>query len=210
MDRKVCCELTSRINSDVDLLFDFSHINKKDDDGNTPLHIACWYGHTKCVKFLVESGATLNEKNDDGATPIHYACGGCHTECVKFLIENGVHVSVKNNYDTTPLHYACEFGLLECVKILIESSTMSSTIINTKNKNGTTPLHEACRYGHMECVKFLIECGGDVGIGGYDITNKRNKFRTPFGLLKKEHQYEILKFIEDLSSLEIKEPSAED
>lgn len=45
-----------------------------DNQGMTPLHLACLYGHLKIVKILVDAGADLKCKDKDATTPLHLAC----------------------------------------------------------------------------------------------------------------------------------------
>lgn len=39
-------------------------------DGNTALHIACYFTNIKAVDILLERGADVNVKNDKGDTPL--------------------------------------------------------------------------------------------------------------------------------------------
>ena len=54
----------------------------------TPLHISCMYGHTECVKLLLDKGAYKEAICKDKQTPLYIACNNGHTECVKLLLEN--------------------------------------------------------------------------------------------------------------------------
>ena len=50
--------------------------NMKNDDGNTPLHLACRSSNAALVKILVrDERCNLNEKNSNGDTALHVACG---------------------------------------------------------------------------------------------------------------------------------------
>jgi ankyrin repeat protein len=49
------------------------HMNKMDDHGNTPLHIAAQDGDVRIAKLLVEKGANPNHQNKQGQTPGHFA-----------------------------------------------------------------------------------------------------------------------------------------
>ncbi len=45
----------------------------------TPLHLACYYGHTELVRYLHENDNNNNPhlyKDSAGRTPLHYACYG--------------------------------------------------------------------------------------------------------------------------------------
>jgi ankyrin repeat protein len=43
-----------------------ANVNAKNENGKTPLHLACFWGHMGTVKYLVEHGATLNVTTDKG------------------------------------------------------------------------------------------------------------------------------------------------
>ena len=49
-------------------------VNRKDEEGATPLHYAALGGHRPIVKFLVQQGATINTPDSQfGATPAGWA-----------------------------------------------------------------------------------------------------------------------------------------
>lgn len=45
-------------------------LNPKDNQGNTPLHLACEEDHGDCAVLLIEHGADIDRLNQDGKTPI--------------------------------------------------------------------------------------------------------------------------------------------
>jgi ankyrin repeat protein len=49
-------------------------VQAKNNDGDMPLHCACYSGHAEVVKALLEKGADLHTKNNDGYTPLYWAC----------------------------------------------------------------------------------------------------------------------------------------
>jgi len=53
-------------------------INKEDNDGATPLYIACF--NEQVVKYLVEHEADINKEADGGFTPLYIACQNGHIE----------------------------------------------------------------------------------------------------------------------------------
>ena len=40
------------------------------EDGRTPVHLAAWKGHSKCLKLLLRKGGDLQLQDDHGKTPI--------------------------------------------------------------------------------------------------------------------------------------------
>ena len=47
-----------------------TNVNAKNNDGNTPLHVAAYYVHKEIVELLIAEDADLNAKDEDGGTPL--------------------------------------------------------------------------------------------------------------------------------------------
>jgi ankyrin repeat protein len=58
----------------------------KDDDGDTPLHIACLKGHTDIVKLLLKKGTDVTVARTYGHTSLHVACLKGHTDIPYALV----------------------------------------------------------------------------------------------------------------------------
>jgi ankyrin repeat protein len=79
-------------------------INKKRNDGATPLLIASLNGHTEIVKLLLESGADNSIADDYGFTPLLIASQKSHIEIVKMLLESEADVNIAAQQPTVQLH----------------------------------------------------------------------------------------------------------
>ncbi|RLV60616.1 hypothetical protein D5018_05815 [Parashewanella curva] len=55
------------------------------DTGKTPLHVAAYHGHIKCVKFILNQDVPYKTKDNQGATPIRLATENGHWEVVKYI-----------------------------------------------------------------------------------------------------------------------------
>ncbi|XP_049616795.1 myotrophin [Syngnathus scovelli] len=60
-----------------------------EEGGRKPLHLACDFGQTSIVEFLLSKGADVNATDKHGLTPLIYACLEGHAACVKVLLEKG-------------------------------------------------------------------------------------------------------------------------
>ena len=65
---------------------DNCNISPKDNDGMTPLHIACQEGRTKVVTCLLARGAEVDHKNAQACTPLNLAVTNGHKEAVELLL----------------------------------------------------------------------------------------------------------------------------
>jgi len=83
-----------------------SDVNKKDEEGATPLHYAVSEGHQEIVKLLIKKGADLNAKDMDGWIPLLYATAEGQVEVVDLLIAAGTDVNTKDGDGDTPLDWA--------------------------------------------------------------------------------------------------------
>ena len=145
------CKLILEVHKGLD-------INKKDINGNTPIHFAVEESQLETVKYLFDKGGDLN--SDDGEengilenTPLHAAARLGNTEVVEFILEKVVDKNPKNKNGDTPLNEAAKNGYLEIVKLLF----ISGGDFNSRNIERDTPLHTAAMYGHTEVVKFILE-----------------------------------------------------
>ena len=88
--------------------------NAKNNDGDTPLHIACRNKRSKRVKLLVrDERCKLNEKDGSGNTPqpLHLAVRYMDDELVKLLVrDERCNPHEKDSRGDTALHVACRLG----------------------------------------------------------------------------------------------------
>ncbi|MGH0133760.1 UNVERIFIED_CONTAM: hypothetical protein FKN15_067305 [Acipenser sinensis] len=94
-------------------------VNKRNERGETPLHMAAIRGDTKQVKELISLGADVNVKDFAGWTPLHEACNLGYYDVAKVLIAAGAEVNTQGLDDDTPLHDASSSGHRDIVKLLL-------------------------------------------------------------------------------------------
>src|SRR5713226_1245132 len=76
-----------RLRRDPDLVRAHSH------DGWTPLHLACFFGHTEVAGLLIARGADVNARDGSGFTPLGLAASNKNDLLVIRLLEVGAQVS---------------------------------------------------------------------------------------------------------------------
>ena len=122
---------------------------------------ACFHGHWRLCKFLIEKGADVNRpETQTGETPLRTAL--CKTDrlrynlVLKVLLAHGANVNCATKKDVetggfmrdcrtkgeTPLHRAAAFGDEEAIQLLLSAGA----VIDAKDMNGETPLSWASWY----------------------------------------------------------------
>ena len=129
-----------------------AEIDKRDDYGKTPLHVAAW-GHLHVVELFLDRGAQHDSRNRGGRAPLHMAAEGGHKDVVKVFLDHGTDVDIKDNYGFTPLTWAAMMGHMEIVQLLLKMGADP----NARNLRGETPLEGASRRGHKDVVQVLLK-----------------------------------------------------
>ena len=73
-------------------------INQEGGSANMlPITAACWKGHEKNVRYLLEQGAYVNLPNTKWKTvPVHMAAAFNEVECLKALLEYSADVNIQS------------------------------------------------------------------------------------------------------------------
>ncbi|KAG9347812.1 hypothetical protein JZ751_003827 [Albula glossodonta] len=95
-------------------------VNKRNERGETALHMAAIRGDAKQVKELIGLGADVNVKDFAGWTPLHEACNLGHYDVAKVLIAAGAEVNTQGLDNDTPLHDASSSGHGDIVRLLLQ------------------------------------------------------------------------------------------
>ena len=91
-----------------------------ENQGFTPLYIACFKGKLEVAEMLIKNGAVIDKATTtDGATPLLIACFKGHKEIVNILIQSGADVNKADKDGNTALHWAIKKGNKEIVENLV-------------------------------------------------------------------------------------------
>ncbi|XP_068143646.1 NF-kappa-B inhibitor cactus [Drosophila tropicalis] len=148
----------------INIMNAWEQFYQQNDDGDTPLHLACISGYVDVVAALIRMAphpCLLNIQNDVAQTPLHLAALTAQPNILRMLLLAGAEPTVRDRHGNTALHLSCIAGEKQCVRALTE-------------KFGATEIHEAHRqYGHRSNDKAVSSLSyarlpADLEIRNYD------------------------------------------
>lgn len=125
------------------------HVNFRDYDRRTALHIASSEGHLSVVQFFVDKGAKINRSDRWGGSPLDDAHRHQQSDIVKFLRAKGATTGSVNQ--TVNFITAAAAGDVEEVRLLLDVIPN----INEGDYDKRTALHLAAGEGHVGVVTLL-------------------------------------------------------
>jgi len=171
----------------IEILLDNNvDINIRDNDGNTPLMIACAFRRTEQINLLLKRGAHTDVLNNEGISPLDFLCfdkelgirkeeiniynSSRHENYVPYLVQKDTFLSNTSNktYKYTPLHLACYNNNLDMIRFLLEKGLN----INASDCNLNTPFHILCKKGYSAILKELFEMKLDINVNAQNVIGK--------------------------------------
>jgi ankyrin repeat protein len=135
------------------LLEQKADVDKHDDRGLTPLHVAADRGDIAKARLLLDFKANVNPETKDGATPLFFAMVQGHPDFCEFLLDHGARLDA---------YSACGLGKRrEAVDLL----AANPALVNAPDRRlGRTPLFWAARSGEPGLVEWLLDHGAKVNV----------------------------------------------
>jgi ankyrin repeat protein len=96
-----------------------------DGYGETVLHFAAHYGHTECVKYMLEIGSDVHTCNNSGWT--------IRVELVRALLDAWATVDAANNDEWTSLNWAIYNNHQELARLLIDRGAKRANVKLSKH-----------------------------------------------------------------------------
>ena len=155
------CDAVARNNTQLvkDLLQGGFSVSARDDDGNTPLHVAAEHGLADLIKMLVAAGADIEAHGGDmDATALHVAAASGKTAAAMVLLDLGADVNAVGAYGTTALEIAARNNDVRLMMALIRKGAA----VDSRSDNGWTPLHAATGFNNPMAISVLIRYGADA------------------------------------------------
>ena len=130
-----------------------ANVDELDTNGDAPLVMAAYLGHSGIVKALLDAGADVRAV-DPGmrATALHAAAYAGRTEAARLLIRSGIDINKQgpqNGY--TALHDAIWENHVDTARVIIEAGAD----LTLKSHRGETALDFARTKGRTEIVRFI-------------------------------------------------------
>jgi len=135
------------------LINEGANVDELEPNGDAPLVIAAYLGHTAVVRLLLEAGADVKAV-DPGmqATALHAAAYAGRTDAAKLLIQYGIDINKqgpKNGY--TALHDAIWANHPDTAKVLIDAGTD----LSLQSHQGQTSLQFAQSSGRTAIAELI-------------------------------------------------------
>lgn len=124
--------------------------NIVNDEGYSPLVLACYRGNNEVAKFLIENGSDINGVSKMG-TPLMAAIVKGNNEVAKLLIDKKADVNVADTNGTTAIIYATNFKNYEIVSLLIKAGAD----YNKEDNRGNSALEYAILLDDDKLIETL-------------------------------------------------------
>ena len=127
-------------------------VNRKDDEGRAPLHVAARRsGSAPVLAYLIEKGADATAQDNSGETPLHQAAGSGDLDALKLLIDRGAPIDVVSKARRTPLLVAAYADNSAAFRYLLERKA------DVRAGSASGALSRSVLFGNREIVQKLME-----------------------------------------------------
>ncbi|GBN35175.1 Ankyrin repeat domain-containing protein 12, partial [Araneus ventricosus] len=126
---------------------------KRNERGETPLHLAAIKGDFEKVNKLLKQGVKVDAVDNAGWTALHEACNYGWYDVAKLLIEYGANVNAAGLQKLTPLHDAATNQHEKIINLLLEHGANP----HEKNANGKTPADVAGSEAVREVLRKALD-----------------------------------------------------
>ncbi|KAK9703982.1 Poly(ADP-ribose) polymerase catalytic domain [Popillia japonica] len=146
-----------------------AHINEKNKDFLTPLHVAADNSHYDLMDVLLRHGAKVNALESLGQTALHRCARDDNVQACRILLSYNVDTSIVSLPGYTASQVASE-NVLKILQVKVftdpppENADVEAQLLEAAKSDGrhSTPLHFASGYNRVPVVEFLLQLGADV------------------------------------------------
>ena len=135
-------------------------VNKRNQDGNTCIMVACWNGHLGTFGLLRTSGANMDVQDNQGFSMIHCATAANNLMLLHELlpVPNMTAVNAKTSEGITPLMLACEKNHPDVVLFLLQRGAA----VDERSDKGLTAAHFCALSNDIASLQHLIDYKADL------------------------------------------------
>lgn len=134
-------------------------LNARDNEGRTPLHLACRGVHLNIVKFLIEKGAGIDVPDANEVVPLHSLAARNNPEAIKLLLSRKASVDVQDHGGHSALHHAAMNNADAAAEALLQGGAD----VELRDDYKRTPLLLCARErGGPATTRILLKGGADV------------------------------------------------
>jgi palmitoyltransferase len=152
-------------------------IDSSNDNGMTPLHLACYKGNMQLIKFLINNGADITRRSKTGLSCLHYSAITNKVTPIYYLtnkFKEKLSLYETDNNKNTFFHWACYTSSEKIIDFYLNDKKFEK---DRQNKDGYTPLQYYLFSKNKRSIKKLIFFGADPYIknskneSSFDIIN---------------------------------------
>lgn len=125
-------------------------INQTNENGFSPLILACYRGNTEVADFLIDNVKDLDYKSQDG-TALAGLSVRYNKNLIEHLLKKNANPNIADSTGTTPLFWAVKSGNKELVELLLQYKADTTM----KDSMGMTPFEYALKADNKEIIKLL-------------------------------------------------------
>lgn len=125
-------------------------INQTNENGFSPLILACYRGNTEVAKFLMDHVKDINYKSQEG-TALAGLSVKYNKDLVTYILSKNADPNIADTTGFTPLFWAVKFGNKELTKLLLQHKADKSI----KDAQGMTPFEYALQTNNKEIINLL-------------------------------------------------------
>lgn len=125
-------------------------INQTNENGFSPLILACYRGNVEVAKFLIDHVKDVNYKSDEG-TALSGLSVKYNKDLVERLLKKNADPNIADTTGYTPLFWAVKFGNKELVELLLKYKADKTK----KDSMGMTPFEYALKTDKKDIINLL-------------------------------------------------------